>query len=226
MKNVSLKKIKTQKKSDVAYNVLYEKIVNKSFAPGQRLDLAFIETQLGISRMPLRLALTRLEHEGLVEIIPQSGTFVTNPSSKDLAESLDMRIVLESYAIDLAITHLTEHSIQKLKQYIGEMESLIQTDDWDPIYQQYIDIDTKFHKELAVIAGNQRLIKAIDQENTHLQGSRKLINYLKDDLVITINEHKQILSYVIEKDAGNAKKAMTDHLLRVKAALMNILDRI
>jgi len=226
VKNINLKRIKTQKKSDVAYEVLYEKIISKSFVPGQRLDLVFIETQLGISRMPLRLALTRLEYEGLIEIVPQSGTFVTNPSSKDLADSFDMRVVLECYAIDLAISHLTEQNLQKLKKYIGEMEELIQTDNWDPIYHKYIDIDTKFHKELAVIAGNQRLIKAIDQENTHLQGSRKLLNYLKDDLVVTINEHKQILSYIIERDAGNARNAMSNHLYRVKMALLNILDNI
>jgi len=226
MNSIGLKRIKTVKKSDTAYHVLYEKIIDKTFSPGQRLDLASIEEQLGISRMPLRLALTRLEHEGLVEIVPQSGTFVTNPSSKDFADSFDIRVVLECYAIDLAISHLTELSLQKLKELIGEMEDLIQTDNWSSIYYQYIDIDIKFHKELAVIAGNQRLIKAIDQENTHLQGSRKLLDYLKDDLVVTINEHKQILSYITERDAGNAKKAMSNHLNRVKMTLLNILDSI
>ena len=224
MENVNLKRIKTQKKSDTAYNVLYEKIISKSFSPGQRLDLVFIETQLGISRMPLRLALTRLEHEGLVEIVPQSGTFITNPSSKHLADSFDMRVVLECYAIDLAISLITEKDILKLRSFIGEMEGLIKSDNWGLIYQNYIEIDTKFHKELAVIAGNKRLIKAIDQENTHLQGSRKLLDYLKDDLEVTINEHKQILSYIMERDVEEARKAMSHHLRRVKMSLLNILD--
>ena len=226
MENVNLKRIKTQKKSDVAYDVLYEKIISKSFTPGQRLDLAVIETQLGISRMPLRLALTRLEHEGLIEIVPQSGTFVTNPSSKDLADSFDLRVVLECYAIDLAISHITEQNIQKLKKFIGTMEDLVQTGNWDHIYYKYIDNDTKFHKELAIIAGNYRLIKAIDLENTHLQGSRKLLDYLRDDLAVTVNEHKQILNYIIERDAEKAKNAMSNHLYRVKMALLNILECI
>ena len=109
-----MSRIKAQKKSDTAYQILFEKIISKSFSPGQRLDLAFIETQLGISRMPLRLALHRLKHEGLIEIIPQSGTFVTNPSSKNIADSFDIRIILECYATELAVKRITDQDLAKL----------------------------------------------------------------------------------------------------------------
>ncbi len=225
MKEIKLSPIKAQKKSDAAYQILFDKIIGKDFFPGQRLDLSSIETQLGISRMPLRLALNRLEHEGLVEIVPQSGTFVSSSSSKDSADSFDIRIVLECYAIDLAIKRITDKDLIKLQGFITEMEELIQTENWNSIYQPYMLIDTNFHKELAIIAGNKRLIKAVEQENKHIQGSRKLFDYPKDDLVETIGEHKKILEGLSERDVIKANNAMSNHLKRVKNSIIKLLDR-
>lgn len=224
MNDIKLKKIKTQKKSDSAYVVLFEKIINKSFIPGQRLDLSVIEEQLGISRMPLRLALNRLEHEGLVEIVPQSGTFVANPSSKNIADSLDMRILLECHAIELAVKNITEKDLQKLNRLTDEMADLIKIENWDSIYQTYIQIDTNFHKEIAIISGNNRLVKAVGQENIHIQGSRKLFDYPKNDLIETINEHRNILKELSKRDAAKSKEAMCSHIQRVKRTLMTLLE--
>jgi len=216
MHNIKLSPIKAQKKSDAAYQILFEKIISKTFSPGQRLDLAVIETQLGISRMPLRLALHRLEHEGLIEIIPQSGTFVTNPSIKNIADSFDIRIILECYAIELAIKRITDQDIAKLQSSTGKMENLISAENWDSIYQSYLHADANFHKELALISGNRRLLKALEHENTHVQSSRILFNYPKDDLIETVNEHNRIISGLSKKDASKTKAEMCAHLDRVK----------
>ena len=224
MKEIKLSPIKAQKKSDTAYQILFDKIIGKAFSPGQRLDLSSIESQLGISSMPLRLALNRLEHEGLVEIVPQSGTFISNPSSKDSADSFDIRIVLECYAIDLAIKRITDQYLIKLQGYVAEMEELIQTENWASIYQSYILIDINFHKELAIIAGNERLIKAIERENTHIQGSKFFYDYPKDDLTETIGEHKEILKGLSEKDLNKAKTAIRSHLKRNKNKIVKLLD--
>jgi DNA-binding GntR family transcriptional regulator len=224
MDDIKLDRIKTQKKSDTAYQVLFEKIISKSFFPGQRLDLSVIEEQLGISRMPLRLALNSLEHEGLVEIVPQSGTFVANPSSKNIADSLDLRLILECHAIELAVKFITEKDLIKLNKLLDDMAELIKTENSDSIYQSYIQIDTKFHKEIAIITGNNRLVKAVEQENIHIQGSRKLFDYPKDDLSETVNEHRNILAGLSKRDAVKSKKAMCTHLHRVKKTLMKLLD--
>ncbi len=223
MDNIKFSRIKAQKKSETAYQILFEKIISKAFFPGQRLDLAFIEAQLGISRMPLRLALHRLEHEKLVEIIPQSGTFVTNPSSKDIAESFDIRIILECYAIELAVKRITDQDIEKLQGSTGEMEKLISAENWDSIYLSYLSADARFHKEIALISGNRRLLKVLERENTHVQGSRIFFDYHKNDLVETVDEHNRIISALSNRDASKAKAEMHAHLDRVKKYLVKLL---
>ena len=67
--------------SDEVYEALKEGIFRKHFAPGERLDLGKIEREMGVSRTPVKVALNRLAVEGLVEIVPRSGTYVTSPTT-------------------------------------------------------------------------------------------------------------------------------------------------
>lgn len=69
--------IHRKKVSEIAHDILKEKILSKELAPGQRLNLDEIEIQLGISQTPLKEALALLEMEGLVKILPRSGTFIS-----------------------------------------------------------------------------------------------------------------------------------------------------
>ena len=73
--------------NDEVYEILKDKIAERLFLPGQRLDLGKIESQMGISRTPLKDALNRLAAEGMVEIRPRKGTFVSNPSTVKISET-------------------------------------------------------------------------------------------------------------------------------------------
>ena len=86
---IILPRIQTASLSQAAYDILREKIVSKELTPGQRLDLDLIKQQLGISKTPLKEALKQLELEGLITILPRSGTFVTNPAPAEIADSLN-----------------------------------------------------------------------------------------------------------------------------------------
>lgn len=110
----SLPRINIHTISEAAYEVLRERVISKEFAPGQRLNLEAIEKQLGISRTPLKEALTRLEMEGLVTIVPRTGTYVTDPVPEEIAESFDMRRVLEVYAVELAVQRASDEDYESL----------------------------------------------------------------------------------------------------------------
>ena len=94
MKNVNrykLPPINSPKISEVIYDILREKIVSHEIPQGERLDLYEIEKRLGVSRTPLKEALNRLEMEGLIQIFPRSGTYVTNANVEYIVKSFDFK---------------------------------------------------------------------------------------------------------------------------------------
>ena len=90
------------------YKILKAKILSEQLTPGERLDLSAIEKQMGISRTPLKEALNRLAVDGLVEIRPRSGTYVTVHSLEKIEDVFDARQLLEVYAAGLAAERMTE----------------------------------------------------------------------------------------------------------------------
>ena len=93
-----LAKIEQRRAVDEVYERLREAILTKQFSPGQRLDTEAIAQQLGVSLTPVRSAIELLAADGLVDVQPRSGTFVTTLSAQDVENTLDIRCALECLA--------------------------------------------------------------------------------------------------------------------------------
>jgi GntR family transcriptional regulator, rspAB operon transcriptional repressor len=221
----ALPRIDVPKVSEHAYQIMREKIVSKEFSPGQRLNLETIERQLGISRTPLKEAMGRLAIEGLVEIMPRSGTYVTNPSTDDIAESFDVRRILEVYAVELVAARGGEEELQALRALVDEMEVLTAAPDRDAIYPNYLSLDHQFHMQLASLSGNTRLLKTLDQENTHAQMARVRYRRSERELNIAQEEHERIMTALEARDMEAAGKAMDAHLQRAKRSILDDMAR-
>ena len=103
------------------YRVLRAAILDGSVPPGGQLREAHIAADLGISRSPLREALTRLEEEGLVVKIPFRGAFVAQVSAQDVAEIASVRLCVEPYAGELSMEALRGPARPTLLRTIEEM---------------------------------------------------------------------------------------------------------
>ena len=97
---------------DEVYDLLRERILSLRYPPNFRFDLSALEEQLGISRTPLKEAMQRLEAEGLVDIRPRRGTFVTGFDPQDIAESYDVRRVIECAAAETLAAYVTDADIK------------------------------------------------------------------------------------------------------------------
>src|SRR5690606_32682147 len=95
-----LSKLDTSNLWDQTYSLLKESIIRREFAPNQKLMIPELAETLGISRTPIRDALTRLEMDGLVRSVPKVGTFVTPITSGDVRDIIETRIILEQWAVD------------------------------------------------------------------------------------------------------------------------------
>ena len=217
---VSLPRINAYKVSDAAYEILREKIISREFTAGQRLDLDDVEQQLGISRTPVKEALARLEMEGLVHIVPRSGTFVTDPDPKEIAESFDVRRVLEVYAVELAIGRMTDEDLLDLRTMIQELEELAAAPDRDAIYPRYLTLDHQFHQNLVSLSGNERLQQAHKRENLHAQMARIRYRRSERELEAAQMEHQRLVAALEAGDVERAKSEMDAHLQRAKRSLL------
>ena len=210
--------------SDEVYQILKDRIIRNQFSPGERLNLDEIQTQLGISRTPLMNALTLLSAEGLTEIKPRQGTFVTNPTLVEIAENFDVRRVLEMYALSLAVPRLTEAELQHIKKTVKELESMLEAENWEEIYPDYVSLDEQLHRFIMRVSGNKRLGEIWEQVNVHVQMARFRRLKLATVLGLGQSEHEEMVKVFEERDVDRLQQIMGDHIEHAKQLLLEDLS--
>ncbi|MDT5154491.1 MAG: hypothetical protein QOI01_6224, partial [Mycobacterium sp.] len=107
---------------DMTQAFIREAITQGIFRPGQRLNLDAIALSLGVSRMPVRASLRQLENEGLVQINHYRGATVSVLRPAEIAEIYELRVLLESYLLRLAIEALDDELVDRLEAIVDELE--------------------------------------------------------------------------------------------------------
>jgi DNA-binding GntR family transcriptional regulator len=148
--------------SEYAYSIIRKRLVTLAIPPGEPFSEGQLATELQISKTPVREALSRLQHEGLVEVEPRTGyraTPVTVGSAKDL---LSLRILLEGEAAALAATRLRDGTTDPaLVDMIADLSKLTYDPDDRASIWHYLETNTQFHVGIAQIGGNQYLTDAL-----------------------------------------------------------------
>lgn len=210
---------------DEVYKLLRERILNHEYPPGFRFDLSRLETQLGISRTPLKEALHRLEAEGLIEIRPRRGTYVIDIDPADVAESFEVRCILECAAAEIAVKKASNEDIAQLRQIAGEMSQLLLAGDYQTIVGPYIDLDRQFHKKLVELARNKRLTEFCNRLDTHVQIARVRQKFrLSDSQQYTETEHEAILLALECRDAKALVKGLAEHIELSKVRTLEAIE--
>lgn len=212
--------------AEEAYQVLRDRIFSRQFACGERLDLPSIERQLGVSRTPLKAALDRLATEGLVEIVPRRGTYVTTPTPEAIDNAFNVRQILEVYAVTHSVESVTDGQLEQLERIVEAMLLITKVEDHAPIYHRYAELDHGFHSLIVEAAGNDVLTKLWGQVHAHVQIAR--IRYRRGDrrLDLTTEEHKSILAAFQARDVEAAGVLMREHIHRAKVSLQADLQSL
>jgi DNA-binding GntR family transcriptional regulator len=117
------------------YIYLWDKIVLNQLPPGSRINYEELIEELGVSKTPLRDAINRLQQEGLIEVKPRSGTFVSIPKVKDIIEIYDVRKALESQAVQLASQRIPKIELESLLREAEHAEAEIKNGNVEPFFQ-------------------------------------------------------------------------------------------
>ncbi len=209
--------------SDEIYHILKDRIIRNHFKPGERLNLDEIETQMGVSRTPLVHALTRLSAEGLTEVVPRQGTFVTDPTPAEIAEAFDVRRVLEVYALELTVPRLTEDDVVRIRDMVGELGRMYREEDWSETYPDYVSLDEQLHRTIVCLSGNRRLCTVWEQVNVHVQMARFRRLRLATVLAVGHSEHEQMVQAFQERDVATLQRIMAEHIENAKQLLLEDL---
>jgi len=193
----------------IVYETIKDGILKGVYAPGQRLITKDLATELGVSRMPVREALQRLDAAtGLVTLIPRKGAVVNDSSSeKDLVEIYNLRAILEGMSTRLACPNMTEEQINKLESINKEIIHLEGTAD----EEYFQELNLGFHSIIWKMADAPRLIGILKSLYDASRGYRYISVKIPGRLDAIVSEHKAIIDALRKKDALLAEKIIKGH---------------
>ncbi|MFP3459723.1 GntR family transcriptional regulator [Arthrobacter globiformis] len=181
---------------DGVYRVLRTAILDGTVPPGGQLRETHIAADLGISRSPLREALTKLEEEGLVIRIPFRGSFVVEVSARDVAEIAAIRVLVEPYAAELSAPMLRGPEQLRLKQTIEELYRATDTND----IPGSIDAHLRFHRLFYEFSGNAALQSMWNGWENKLRLYLAVDHRSYSDLHDIAVEHEKLAELALEGD--------------------------
>ncbi len=194
--------------SSRVYHSLKDAVLTLRYQPGQIMRKRDICEQLGISRSPVSEAVTRLAAEGLVNVIPQAGTFVTRFSMEELREGAFLREALELAAVERVAQTITDDQLKQLKRNLRVQQALV--DDLD--VQGFYDFDSEMHNLILGFTNYRRLAAMAETSWLQVNRARQLILPNANRVEDTLEEHKAIVSALEARDPEAARQATRYHL--------------
>lgn len=197
------------------YDSLREEIVSMRLKPGEALPEKELANRFAVSRTPLREAIFHLKREGLVDVIPQSGTYVAAIPLDQLEEATVIRKALEGAAIRHATLKMSKSQQLTLAATVEKMREAMEADEREDFHAE----DESFHRQIAEISGYPGIWRMVAQVKTQLDRFRRITLLMEERMPRVIGEHARILDAMEAGDPEEAEKAMSDHLSRVLVKL-------
>jgi DNA-binding GntR family transcriptional regulator len=209
---------KAENLKDRACITIREAILSHELTPGTQLSEASLAEQLGMSRTPIREALKTLEEEGLVEVVPRQGAFVTDISAKDIVEIYQLREALECYAVQFVPTY---GDAAELDELIADFEL---SPKWikDNEIEKINEADVRLHRYIAHSSQNQMLIKLVDQLLGQIIRLRLMTPSVPGRLASQAQEHMRMVHALKAGDVEEARRELRDHLQNVRATFLRM----
>ena len=190
------------------YQTLREAILSLAYRPGEILRKPEICEALGVSRSPVADAVARLAAEGLVDVVPQAGTFVARFSMEEIREGAFLREAIEVAAIERVAEVITEEQLTQLRRNLTVQAALIADGDVPGFYQT----DAAMHELILSFTSFRKLAQVSETAWLHVNRARQLILPVPGRIAATLDEHRAILAALEARDPDAARLATRAHL--------------
>ena len=208
----------------VALKQIKEAIQSGKLKPGDRIVEAELAREMGISRFPIREAISSLEKEGILITIPFKGTYISHYDEDDLEEIYTLRSALEELAIRLLMEKITSKKIQKLESILAAMEQATHKGK----VGRLIFGDMQFHQAICELSGHRRLLEVWLTLKDQLRSFIALEEHFYGGPEQLLKTHYPLMAAIKTGDSSLAEKRLREHLFDalqiVKEALRKRYD--
>ncbi len=202
-----------------AYDAIRNAILDCTLLPGAALSEQTLSEGLGVSRAPVRDALRQLAAEGLVQVMPQRGTYVARIDPLKVRDAVFVREVIECRAAELACAASASEKIQLLT-LLRKQESASNRGD----YASHLLADEQLHLHILELAGHPHAWPALRLARTGMNRVRHLAISTVGSHHIAINQHQLVIDAIVQSDAIAARQHMRDHI-RSPLAFLDAIAR-
>ncbi|MCG7508088.1 GntR family transcriptional regulator [Mesorhizobium retamae] len=198
------------------YRLLRRRIIQAELLPGERLSESEVAKTLSVSRQPVREAFIKLSEEGLVQVLPQRGTFVTKISVAAVMDARFVREAIEADVVRLIAESREPDAVDELRRQVVEQKKVPHND-----RSAFLRLDELFHHTLAASAGKSYAWNVIESVKAQMDRVRFLS---VDDMHVTrlIDQHERIVEAIATNDQAGAEQAMRLHLREILNSLPEI----
>jgi DNA-binding GntR family transcriptional regulator len=199
--------------AQLAYQALREAILAMDIYRSDadlRLDEQSLATSLGVSRTPVRQALARLEHEGLVQIMPRRGVFIVRKSKDEITEIIRAWAALESMAARLLCERATDDEIGRLRELFS---AFVDDDELRPHLNEYSEANLRFHQQIIELSRSSVITALVAGLLVHVRAIRGRMIGEDDRAERSIVDHMHIIEALEKRDAELAERLVREHAL-------------
>ncbi len=201
---------------DQAYAALKQAIMDAEIYTHNRelrLDERQLSRSLGVSRTPVREAMTLLEQEGFLRTVPRRGIFIVRKTKKQIIEMIEMWAAIESMAARLATVNASDAEIASLRTMFDEFRTATPAEH----IHEYSDANIRFHQALIGLSGSHLMGKTIESLFVHIRAIRRLTISQSDRAARSIVDHMRIIEALERRDTELAERLVRQHSLDLAA---------
>ena len=198
------------------------RIIAGEISPGVNISEIAIADEFGVSRTPVRETFKQLQTEGLVEIRPRVGTFVTTPSRREITELFEMKELLEGAAARLLAQRGRVPEVDLLEENLRQADAAVSADDKN----RYAELVEEFHNLLITGSDNSKLESFYRMLMNQLAYSRLVNTSLSQPgrPLQSDREHHHVVDLILAKDGDSAEQVMREHVRASRRALLAGLE--
>ena len=213
--------IQFKTKSEIVFDKLRQKIIDRELKPGQRIVISEIAKEFGTSGIPIREAISKFESEGFVTVTPHVGAVVNLMDSDEFLEIYLMRIELEVLAIKLATPHIRKPDIDALNKILLKAEQAVLAGE----HSKLGPLNKEFHLRTYKTGPYPNLFKSIVDLWDKFELMQSVFAYVPQRATPSWEEHKMMVAALTDKNARLAAKLLRQQKNRTKKAIEQVFKK-
>ena len=201
------------------FHTLEQKIISGEYPPGMALNEKQLCQELGVSRTPLREALSQLELEGLVESTPNKGSVVLGVSTQDIDDIYTIKLELEGLAAQLAAERITSDELTELEEAVSMTEFYIGKGDIGKV----VELDSRFHDIICKASKNKPLRNMMSNYHNFVKLARHKSLTNPERIPQMLTEHRSIMQAIAAGDTQLARFLAVEHSSKARSSIATVM---